>query len=179
MEETINHVFRNRTATYKDRLAVEKKRSGRWDSATWNQYYDRSRAVGLGLAALGVEKGDRVALLSENRLEWLYTDMGTLGIGACLVPIYTTLTADEVAYIVGNAEVKILVVEDLVQAEKALYAADKYPALKTIVAVEAGNLTHSNLISFAELMQRCGPSRTFSPLEPRVRAGCRTFLRHV
>ncbi|MBC2710298.1 MAG: long-chain fatty acid--CoA ligase [Desulfosarcina sp.] len=153
MEETINHVFRNRTATYKDRLAVEKKRSGRWDSATWNQYYDRSRAVGLGLAALGVEKGDRVALLSENRLEWLYTDMGTLGIGACLVPIYTTLTADEVAYIVGNAEVKILVVEDLVQAEKALYAADKYPALKTIVAVEAGNLTHSNLISFAELMQ--------------------------
>jgi long-subunit acyl-CoA synthetase (AMP-forming) len=49
--------------------------------------------------------------------------MGTLGIGACLVPTYTTLTADEVAYIVGNAEAKILVVEDSVQVEKALYAA--------------------------------------------------------
>jgi len=153
MEKTINHVFRNQTEKYKDRLAVEKKRKGGWDSATWIQYYDRARAVGLGLAAIGVEKGDRVALLSENRLEWLYTDMGTLGIGACLVPIYTSLTAEEVAYIAGNAEVKVLVVEDPVQLKKALHAIDKCPALKSIVLMDPGTSTHAKVISFAELMR--------------------------
>ncbi|BBO67693.1 AMP-binding protein [Desulfosarcina alkanivorans] len=153
MEKTINRVFVNRTDQYRNRLAVEKKRNGRWEGATWRQYYDRSRAVGLGLAARGAEKGDRVALLAENRLEWLYTDMGTLGIGAVLVPIYTTLTAEEVAYIVGNAGARILVVEDPVQAEKALYAARRCPHLETIVAMEAGTLTHAGLISFAALMQ--------------------------
>jgi long-chain acyl-CoA synthetase len=152
MEQTINHVFRNRTQTYGDRLAVEKKRNGRWESATWNHYYDRARSVGMGLAAVGVARGDRVALLSENRLEWLYTDMGTLGIGACLVPIYTTLTADEVAYIVGNAEVKVLVVEDPVQVEKALAAADQCPSLQTIVAMDAGDRMDERMISFTRLM---------------------------
>jgi len=163
MEKTINHVFRNRTATYNDRLAVEKKQDGRWESATWTQYYDRSRAVGLGLTALGVEKGDRVALLSENRLEWLYTDMGTLGIGACLVPIYTTLTADEVAYIVDNAAAKILVVEDLVQVEKALAAANQCPALKTIVAMDAGDASDDRLISFSRLMEMGAATRQKEP----------------
>ena len=153
MERTINHVFRNRTRTYQNRLAVEKKRNGRWERASWIEYYDRSRAVGLGLAAIGVEKGDRVALLSENRLEWLYTDMGALGIGACLVPIYTTLTDEEVAYIVDNAGVKVLVVEGPLQVEKALYAADRYPSLGTIVVMDPDMPSLSNLIAFSELMQ--------------------------
>jgi len=163
MEQTINHVFRNRAATYADRLAVEKKRNGQWESASWTQYYDRSRAVGLGLATLGVAKGDRVALLSENRLEWLYTDMGVLGIGACLVPIYTTLTADEVGYIAGNAETKVLVVEDPAQVEKALHTADRCPVLKTIVAMESGDVNDDRLISFSRLMEMGIDSRRKDP----------------
>ncbi|BBO74190.1 long-chain-fatty-acid--CoA ligase [Desulfosarcina widdelii] len=163
MKTTINQVFRNRVAKYNNRLAVEKKRNGRWESASWTQYYDSARSVGLGLLALGVKKGDRVALLSENRLEWLYTDMGALGIGACLVPIYTTLTADEVAYIVGNAEVKILVVEDSVQVEKALYAAEQCPALKTIVAMDGNGPKNDKLISFSELMQLGSKARKNDP----------------
>jgi len=76
METTINEVFKNRAGKYADRLAVEKRFGTRWDQATWKEYYERSRAAGLGLLSLGVSKGDRVSLLSENRLEWLYTDMG-------------------------------------------------------------------------------------------------------
>ena len=91
-EQTINDVFRNRSGKYGERLAVEKKYNGTWEKASWGDYYDRSCSVGLGLLELGVSKGDLVSLLSENRLEWLYTDMGTLGIGACLVPFYGTLS---------------------------------------------------------------------------------------
>ncbi|NMC91704.1 MAG: AMP-binding protein, partial [Smithella sp.] len=67
-EKTMNDVFRNRVQKYKDRLAVEKKMNGVWHSATWNEYYERSRAVGMGLYALGIRKGDMVSILSENRL---------------------------------------------------------------------------------------------------------------
>ena len=120
MEKTINEVFRNRVKKYQDRVAVEKKRNGVWESATWNMYYERARDAGLGLHILGVAKGDNVALLSENRLEWLYTDMGALGIGACVVPIYTTLTAEEAGYIVDNSGAKVIIVEDRCQLDKAI-----------------------------------------------------------
>jgi len=102
VENTINQVFRNRARKYQDRLAIEKKRDGQWETTSWNQYYERARAAGLAFGSLGAEKGDRIALLSENRLEWLYTDMGAMGIGCCVVPIYATLTADEVAYIIKH-----------------------------------------------------------------------------
>ncbi len=131
-ERTVNEIFRNRMIKYGDRLAVEKKRRGAWERASWNQYYERSRSVGLGLVSLGVKKGDRVSLVSENRLEWLYTDMGTLGVGAVLVPIYSTLTAEEIEFIVSHSESKVLIVENNEQLGKRLGARKKCPRLEKI-----------------------------------------------
>ncbi|MFH1983738.1 MAG: long-chain fatty acid--CoA ligase [Pseudomonadota bacterium] len=136
MEQTINQVFRNRAETYGDRPAIEKKQGDAWQRATWRQYHTRARAVGMALRDMGVAPGDRVALLAENRLEWLYTDMGTLGIGGCLVPIYATLTADEVAFIVGDAGARVLVVENGEQLEKALAALAQCPELTHIVVMD-------------------------------------------
>ncbi|MFH2119683.1 MAG: AMP-binding protein, partial [Pseudomonadota bacterium] len=103
-EKTMNDVFRNRVNKYGNRLAIEKKMSGAWHGATWNEYYERARAVGLGLWSLGVRKGNTVSILSENRLEWLYTDMGSLGIGVCVIPVYPTLASEDIEYIVNNSE---------------------------------------------------------------------------
>jgi len=155
MEKTINQVFRSRTLKYQDRLAVEKKHNGQWESVSWNQYYERARAAGLAFETLGAEKGDRIALLSENRLEWLYTDMGALGIGCCVVPIYATLTADEVAYIVDNAGAKILVVEDAVQLEKVLQVRSRCPSLSTVVVMNADDIMEPDpaVISFDTLLE--------------------------
>lgn len=154
VENTINQVFRNRVRKYQDRLAVEKKLNGQWESASWNRYYARARAAGLAFAALGVEKGDRIALMAENRLEWLYTDMGGLGIGGCIVPIYATLTADEVAYILDNSGTKILVVEDGEQLAKALQILDRCPTLTKVVVMNAADITaaHPVVLSFADLL---------------------------
>lgn len=155
MEKTINEVFRNRVKKYGDRLAVEKKLRGVWHQATWNQYYDRARAVGLGLYELGVRKGDRISLLSENRLEWLYTDMGTLGIGAVVVPIYATLSKEEVEYIVNHSDSKVFVVENKVQFEKALYAKSKScPELQKIVVIESEGIDLPDYaLTFEALME--------------------------
>jgi len=154
MEKTINEVFKKRTQTYGDRLAVEKKRGGAWESATWNQYYDRAGAVGVGLYQLGVEKGDRIAILSENCLEWVYTDMGALGIGAVVVPVYTTLVAEEVRYIAENSEAKVLFVENREQLDKALAFVDGVGSLTKIVCFdEAAATGHDAVIAFSKLME--------------------------
>ncbi|MCP4678595.1 MAG: long-chain fatty acid--CoA ligase [Deltaproteobacteria bacterium] len=156
-ENSINEVFKNRVAKYGDRLSIRKKRNGAWESATWNEYYERARAAGLGFRSLGVEKGDRICILSDNRLEWLYSDMGGLGVGACIVPIYPTLTDKEVAYMSGHSESKVIVVENSLQLKKALHAIDNCPALTHIVLMNSDDMptgVDTSVLTFADLMER-------------------------
>jgi len=156
MENTINQVFYNRVQKYGDRLAVEKKRNGVWETATWNQYYERARAAGLGFYELGVRHGDRICILSENCLEWVYSDLGGLGIGAAVVPIYPTVPAAEVAYIVNNCKAKVLVVENRVQLDKSLEVAADCPSLEALVVIteEVSVSGDVNVLSFATLQER-------------------------
>ena len=91
MGKSVAQIFRQQAEKYGDRLAVEKRLAGVWHGISWKEYYNSAKDVGLGLYSLGVRKGDRVSLLSQNRLEWIISDMGIMGIGACNVPIYVTL----------------------------------------------------------------------------------------
>ena len=154
MDQTINDDFARQSKRYGNRLAIEKKKNGQWHQATWTQYYERARETGLGLTHLGIRKGDRVSLLSENRLEWLYTDMGTLGVGGIVVTIYPSLTADEIAYIVDNSGTKVLVVEDAEQLAKAREAWPLCPTLEHIVVMAPAepDEREAGVISFTELM---------------------------
>ena len=155
MVRNLSQIFRTQAEKYNNRLAVEKRLGGVWHGWSWREYYDTAKAVGLGLYRLGVRKGDRVALLSENRLEWLAADMGILGIGACTVPVYVTLLAPEVAYIISNSESKVFIAENLIAVRKALDELDKCPTLEKIVVIETEgcDLSHPLLLSFEELIR--------------------------
>jgi len=153
-EKTMNDVFHNRVHQYGDRLAIEKKMGGVWHGATWDEYYDRARAVGLGLWSLGVRKGNMVSLLSENRLEWLYTDMGSLGIGICVIPVYPTLAPEEIEYILNNSESKVILPENKNQLKKVLEIVDKCPGLEKIIVMEEKDAVgHPKIMGFKELMK--------------------------
>ncbi len=153
-EKTMNDVFRNRVKKYGNRLAAEKKIKGVWHGATWNEYYDRARVAGLGLWSLGIRKGDMVSLLSENRLEWIYADLGSLGIGACIIPVYPTLAAEEIEYIINNSGSKIIVSENKKQLKKILEIVDKCPGLEKIIVIEENDATgHPKVMSFKDLME--------------------------
>jgi len=153
-EKTMNDVFRNRAKKYGDRLAIEKKMNGKWHGASWNEYYDRARAVGLGLWSLKLRKGDMVSILSENRLEWLYTDMGSLGIGVCIIPIYPTLAPEEIEYLVNNSGSKIIIPENKAQLKKVLEIVDQCPSLEKIVVMEEKDAVgHPKIMSFMALME--------------------------
>ncbi len=163
-EKTINDIFRNRANKYGDRLAVEKKLGGVWHSATWKEYYDRARCTGLGLQSLGVGKGEMVSILSENRLEWLYTDMGTLGIGAVVIPIYPTLVSEEIEYILNNSGSKVIVVENKTQLKKVLEIVNKCSALENIVVMEEKDAQgHKKVMSFKALMELGQKKHTENP----------------
>jgi len=133
-----------------------------WKPITSAEAYGRVRALAARLAAWGVVKGDRVALLSENRWEWPVTDFAVLALGAVDVPLYTTLTAEQVGYMLRDSGAKIAVVSSWEQYAK-ICAAGELPALERVVVMDgptsqnrdAGHPVSlmSELLAGAEAMQ--------------------------
>ena len=103
---------------------------------TWSAYRHRASAVAMALRRHGVGRGDHVALMMANRPEHVIADVGALLAGATPVSIYNTLTAEQLAYIVGNCDAKVAIVEDAALLERWLEVADDLPSLERIVVVE-------------------------------------------
>lgn len=155
MESNLAKIFQSQTRKYGSRLAVEKKLEGVWQGISWQEYYDGAKAVGLGLYSLGMRKGDRVSLLAQNRLEWVVSDMGVISMGGVTVPIYVTVSAHEVAYIISNSESKVFIAEDHVALKKILDTIDDCPELEKIVVIDTRDcdMSHDMVISFDELKE--------------------------
>ncbi|HEX2772491.1 MAG TPA: AMP-binding protein, partial [Micromonosporaceae bacterium] len=108
----------------------------------WEQYWDTVQNVAHGLLALGVQPGDRVAIQSENRPEWLYSDVATVAVRAMTVGLYPTNPPSEVGYLLSHSGARILVAEDQEQVDKALAVIDRCPGLEHIVYVEPRGIRH-------------------------------------
>jgi len=137
-----------------DGVAIRQKRFGIWQPTTWAQYWTRSRHVGLGLRELGIQPGAHVGVLSENRIEWVLTQMGVGCVRAVTVGVYPTSPAPEVAYVLDHADVEVVVCEDQEQVDKVLECWDQLPRLKTVVAIETKGLRaydRSRVIPFDEV----------------------------
>ena len=106
-----------------------------WSS---RQLFDEVRDLSLGLEALGVRPRDRVAILSDSRPEWVIADLATLTAGAVTVPVYPTLPANQVGYILAHSGARVVVVADEGQAAKVREARKDAPAVEAVVVVEPG-----------------------------------------
>jgi long-chain acyl-CoA synthetase len=118
---------------YGGRPAVRYKDGDAWVDRSFQQVLEISRPLGLGLVSLGIEKGDRVAILANTRPEWTYFDLAALGVGATVVPIYQTNSAEECRYVLENSDAKVVVVEDEAQLEKVREVRDRLPLLEHAV----------------------------------------------
>jgi len=154
LKDNLAQIFRKQAQKYGNRLAVEKRINGVWHGWSWTEYYDNARAAGLGLYSLGIRRGDRVAILSENRLEWIASDMGIIGIGACTIPIYVTLPGHEVSYIINNSDSKVFIAENKSAVQKALSYIKDLPSLEKIVVMDPDGCDLSNpmVITFDQLL---------------------------
>jgi long-chain acyl-CoA synthetase len=125
-----------------DRVCMREKDLGIWQEVTCAEYWDTVQTVAQGLLASGVEVGDRVALHSENRREWLYVDVATVAVRAATVGLYPTNPPPEVGYLLAHSGTKILIAEDQEQVDKALEVLGECPDLRTIVYLEPRGVRH-------------------------------------
>ncbi len=139
---TIASRIRDRAGRTPDPVAMREKDLGVWQEVTWAQYWEKVTVVGHALLALGIGPGDRVAIHSENRREWLYTDVATVAVRAATVGLYPTNPTAEVGYLLSHSGAKVLVAEDQEQVDKALEVIDRCPDLERIVYLEPRGIRH-------------------------------------
>jgi long-chain acyl-CoA synthetase len=139
------------------RVAMREKDFGVWQEVTWQSYWDKVVTVGHALIALGVEPGDRVAIHSENRREWLYADVATIAVRAMTVGLYPTNPPAEVGYLLSHSGAKVLIAEDQEQVDKALEVLDQCPDLERIVYIEPRGIRYRynnpKLLSWDDLLK--------------------------
>jgi long-chain acyl-CoA synthetase len=139
-ELTLPQMLRENARSHPDRVAIRQKEFGIWTPCTWRQYADRARRVGLGFRALGLSEGGHVAILAENRIEWVLAQLGANIVGGVVVGVYPTSPANEVAYVLAHSESEIIVCEDQEQVDKVLERRGELPRLRRIVVMETKGL---------------------------------------
>ncbi len=119
------------------RAALRHKVSGVWRDITHQELARAVHHAALGLLELGVTRGDRIAILSNNRPEWAVADFACLTLGCADVPVYSTLPANQIAYILNDAEVRTIFVEDAEQLAKLTAIKSDVPRLERIIVFDA------------------------------------------
>ena len=141
------------------------KSGGAWREISTEDFVSTVRSLVLGLESLGIRKGDRVAILSENRPEWTAFDHALLNLGAISVPIYPSLQVDQVRFILDNSQARALIVSGMTQLEKVRPALPSLPDLARVIAMEAptgaseGVLPWGAVIQAGEAIHRSDPGR--------------------
>jgi long-chain acyl-CoA synthetase len=150
---TLNDLFRRIAAAGNPRAVLWQDEAGRWLPLSSDQIYQRVRALAQAFLSWGARKGDRIALISENRWEWAVVDFATLAIGAVDVPIYPTLTAGQIAELLRDAECRIAVVSTMQQFEK-LNSVRAQTRVERIVVMDSpvpvGAIAFSDLVAGAD-----------------------------
>ena len=129
--------------------------SGTWTSKTFAEVGEIVRDLSRGLIELGVEKGDKVAILSNTRVEWTYFDFAALTAGATVVPIYQTNSPEECQYVLENSDAKVVIVEDDEQMAKVREVRDRCPMLEQVIRISGDSSDAMNMLALAERGQEC------------------------
>jgi long-chain acyl-CoA synthetase len=147
------------------RAILHKDDSGKWVSQTYDEVGTIVRDLSLGLIDLGIEKGDKVAILANTRPEWTYFDYAALSAGAVVVPIYQTNSPEECQYVLENSDARAVIVEDDEQLAKIDEVKGNCPKLEFVILMSGSG----DAISREDLAAR-GAARSESEWEERWRS---------
>jgi len=154
---TIPKLFYSQVKKYgKDRVAMREKEYGIWRPITWNDYFENVKHIALGLISLGLEEGDKVAMIGDNRPEGLWAEMGALCARGVGVWLFQDSLLDEVKYILDHSDTKFLVGEGQEEVDKALSIFHECPKLKKIIWDDPKGMRNYDqdcLISLKEVMR--------------------------
>jgi long-chain acyl-CoA synthetase len=152
--KTLPQVFLEQATRRGDGAALREKEFGIWQSVTWSRYLEHVRDFALGLLQMGFQRGDRLAVLSENGCEWLYASLSAISLGGVSLGVYPTSPYPEVHYVVKHSDAVIVVCEDQEQTDKILEVIDDLPRLKKIVVKDMKGMRRypkERIVSFEEV----------------------------
>jgi long-chain acyl-CoA synthetase len=158
-------------------MLVGQVKAGKIEGSSTRDWFDRLRDVSLGLSALGIQRGDRIAILSESRPEWITADLAAQTVGAVTAPVYSTLTAGQVRYIVNDAGARVVFVSTAEQTEKLQRVRHELPMLEAIVTFDpvpsaSPSVLHIDALAergHAKLMGEWGIGRAFRDRAREIR----------
>ena len=151
---SIPQVFFERSGRRGEKMAHMVKRDGFWQGISWQQLRSTVRHIARGLLTLDLQAGDRVAILSDNRAQWVQCDLGIMAAAGITVPVYASSTPDQAAYILQDAGVTALFIDTSAQLDKILAMRTPVPSLKHLVIMVGGAPGNSDVLTLAELIQR-------------------------
>ncbi len=156
-ELTIPKLFFEKARHYgKGRVAMREKEFGIWRPITWEDYLENVKYIALGLVSLGLEKGDKVSMIGDNRPEGLWAEMAALCAGGIGVWLFQDCLIEEVRYIIDHSDTKFLFGEGQEEVDKALSIFNECPKLEKIIWDDPKgmrNYDQDYLISLKEVMQ--------------------------
>lgn len=137
-------------------ILLMRKVEGKFEGITYREFKDETESFACGLSLLGIKQGDKIAIISENRPEWVYSDMAILSLGAVDVPLYPSLTAESVEFILNNSECKGIIVSNKFQLNKVTKVKNKCRHLKFIIVLNEKDAESDGKIifSFKEIQDR-------------------------
>ncbi len=135
-------------------IAYHAKVDGRWQPTTWRTYAEQIRTAARALIALGLPAGGRIAILGFNRPEWVILDHAAMMAGGAPAGIYTTCSAEEVAYIIDHSEAPLVLVENAAQLAKVKAQRANLPLLKHIVMMKGGEATGSDVLTWEDFLAK-------------------------
>jgi len=129
-------LFLESVKRFGDSVALRRKDFGIWQEISWNSYLDHVKWASMAFISLGLKRNDVVAVLSENREEWIYSDIGCQAAGGICAGVYPTNPPFEVEYILGHSEAIFCIVEDQEQADKVLEVKGKLKKLRKVIVID-------------------------------------------
>ena len=134
--KTIVKVFQEKVRTNQNNVFVKHFKDGQWRDITWLEYGNTVNKLAAALLEHGIQKGDRVCIMSSTRAEWGMADLAVMSIGALTGAIYPTLLAKDASYIAYDLDARIVFVESASQRDQLLLTKDRLPELKHIVVFD-------------------------------------------
>ena len=151
---SIPQVFFERSARRGGKTAHLVKRGGFWQEISWEQLRSAVRHVARGLLTLDVQAGDRVAIFSHNRAEWVQCDLGIMAAAGITVPIYASSTPDQASHILKKSGVTAMFVDTSAQLDKIMAIRAPIPSLKHLVMMAGSPPEDGSILTLADLMRR-------------------------
>ncbi|MEM6706281.1 MAG: AMP-binding protein [Acidobacteriota bacterium] len=171
--QTLPQLLRLNAQRFAERPALREKEFGIWQSFTWAQFYERVRHFSLGLRELGLAEGDRVAILGDNRPEWIITELAVQAAGAVSMGVYQDSVAEELQFLMEFSAARFLVAEDQEQVDKILEVREHLRHLEHVIYYDSrglGNYGEELLRSFPDV-EALGKASALDDFEDRVEAG--------